>query len=327
MFMDKLTNAIDRLNVFDAIIIGAGMSGLTLANRLSKLTTNFLILEKSSGVGGRVATRRDGHDLYDHGAQFYKISPCHENPFDPIWHESGLSTDWFQENGIHYKISRTGMTAFAKSLAENKPVLFKKEVSSISLESGILSVTCLDGTVMRSKKIYITAPVPQAVSLLERSNFFLPEQVRNIQYAPALVGLFNLEPSTSSNLPSFKENISNEIFSISQQNTKFEKDNLTFTVIMNSEWSRMHFEFSDDENLSLMQDALRAYFRNEYRCNELNILKSQIKKWRYSHPVNPLTEGYFKLDEQIVLLGDGFLGPNINAAVKSGYLAPIDIES
>jgi predicted NAD/FAD-dependent oxidoreductase len=162
---------------------------------------------------------------------------------------------------------------------------------------------------------------------LERSHISGPDLVRNIQYAPALVGFFNLEPILSLNLPRFKENVSNEIFSISQQNTKFEKDNLTFTVIMNAEWSRMHFELSDDENLSLMQAALRDYFRNAYGCNELNILKSQIKKWRYSHPVNPLTEGYFKLDEQIVLLGDGFLGPNINAAVKSGYLAPIDIES
>lgn len=325
--MNNLVNPIDPLTVFDAIIVGAGMSGLTLAHRLSKLTPNFLVLEKSSGVGGRVATRRDGQDLYDHGAQFYKISPRHENAFESIWHENALSIDWFQENDVHYKISRKGMTAFAKSLAENKPVILKKEVSSIFLENGIVSITCLDNTLIKTKKIYITAPVPQAVLLLERSHFSIPEHVRGIKYAPALVALFRLDPATSFKLPVFKENVSNEIFSISQQNTKFNTDHLTLTVVMSADWSRKYFEISDDEILSLIQHELKKYFKIECGVPEINILKSQIKKWRYSHPVNPLNEGYFKINEQIILLGDGFLGPNINAAVRSGYLAPIDIES
>jgi predicted NAD/FAD-dependent oxidoreductase len=165
-------DSLNNINVFDAIVLGAGMSGLVLAQRLSELTNNFLILEKSNGVGGRVATRRDGDDLYDHGAQFYKISRAHENTLDQSWTDSGLSVDWFKENDTNYKISRTGMTAFAKSLAENKPVIFKKEISSLKLENGILSITCVDHTIIKSKK-YILRRRPLRPLLFWRDLIFL----------------------------------------------------------------------------------------------------------------------------------------------------------
>ena len=47
-------------------IIGAGISGLTLANRLNS-TFEVVVLEKSRGIGGRMATRQAEPFAFDHG--------------------------------------------------------------------------------------------------------------------------------------------------------------------------------------------------------------------------------------------------------------------
>jgi len=53
-------------------IIGAGISGLSLANMLKDIA-NVKVFEKSRGFGGRVATRYSEDFEFDHGAQFFTI--------------------------------------------------------------------------------------------------------------------------------------------------------------------------------------------------------------------------------------------------------------
>ena len=53
-------------------IIGAGITGITLANLLQK-KYNLTVFEKSRGVGGRMATRRAEPYQFNHGAQYFKI--------------------------------------------------------------------------------------------------------------------------------------------------------------------------------------------------------------------------------------------------------------
>lgn len=58
-------------NNSDVIIIGAGMAGLSAAQKLQTAGKRVLILEKSRGVGGRMATRRGDDGQWDHGAQYF----------------------------------------------------------------------------------------------------------------------------------------------------------------------------------------------------------------------------------------------------------------
>ena len=53
-------------------VIGAGITGATLANLLKKKVT-ITIFEKSRGVGGRMATRRADPFQFNHGAQYFKV--------------------------------------------------------------------------------------------------------------------------------------------------------------------------------------------------------------------------------------------------------------
>ena len=53
-------------------VIGAGITGITLANLLQK-KVNLTVFEKSRGVGGRMATRRAKPYQFNHGTQYFKI--------------------------------------------------------------------------------------------------------------------------------------------------------------------------------------------------------------------------------------------------------------
>lgn len=59
----------NQKNEYDAIIVGAGLAGLSAAISLSEAGQNILLLEKSDRVGGRLKTDRHQGFLLDHGFQ------------------------------------------------------------------------------------------------------------------------------------------------------------------------------------------------------------------------------------------------------------------
>ena len=60
--------------IFDTLIIGSGLAGLSAANKLAKNGSNIIVIDKGRGVGGRLASRRIGEAVFDHGAQFINLN-------------------------------------------------------------------------------------------------------------------------------------------------------------------------------------------------------------------------------------------------------------
>lgn len=56
----------------DIAVIGAGIAGLVCAQQLSQAGYSVLVVEKSRGLGGRLATRRLHGTWADHGACYLK---------------------------------------------------------------------------------------------------------------------------------------------------------------------------------------------------------------------------------------------------------------
>ena len=63
-----VTNSSD--SIADVLIVGAGMSGMAAASDLVRAGRKVLVVDKGRGIGGRMATRRVGDAVFDHGAQF-----------------------------------------------------------------------------------------------------------------------------------------------------------------------------------------------------------------------------------------------------------------
>ena len=56
----------------DIAVIGAGIAGLVCAQQLSQAGYSVLVVEKSRGLGGRLATRRLHGTWANHGAYYLK---------------------------------------------------------------------------------------------------------------------------------------------------------------------------------------------------------------------------------------------------------------
>ena len=54
-------------------IVGAGMAGITAARTLAQAGHQVMVFDKSSGAGGRMATRRSPFGGFDHGAQYFTV--------------------------------------------------------------------------------------------------------------------------------------------------------------------------------------------------------------------------------------------------------------
>lgn len=57
--------------MYDVLIVGAGLTGLTCARALQEQGFNFLVLEAQSTVGGRVRSDRHAGFILDHGFQIF----------------------------------------------------------------------------------------------------------------------------------------------------------------------------------------------------------------------------------------------------------------
>ena len=74
-------------------VIGAGISGLTLANEL-KSVSEVMVFEKSRGVAGRMSTRYADPYCFDHGAQFFTARTLMFREFVQHYIDAGSIAEW-----------------------------------------------------------------------------------------------------------------------------------------------------------------------------------------------------------------------------------------
>ncbi|PSB31845.1 NAD(P)/FAD-dependent oxidoreductase [Stenomitos frigidus] len=200
---------------FDIAVVGAGIAGLTCAQQLQQAGYRVVILEKSRGVGGRLATRRLHETLADHGTCY--LTPKGEafrGLLEQLVTAGGVQswTDTVHELSLAGTLSESsatdrypryvaphGMTAIAKWLATALDIRLNHLVQSLALVNDHWQLTIQRTEPDRTKTtetltvgaIVLTIPAPQATVLLQTlSAAVLPEafleQVQGVAFLPCL---------------------------------------------------------------------------------------------------------------------------------------------
>ncbi|MBP1654772.1 MAG: hypothetical protein H6Q28_1328 [Bacteroidetes bacterium] len=78
----------------DVLVVGAGMAGLSAAAALREAGLSVLTVEKGRGVGGRMASRRVGSAVFDHGAQFVTVRDSRFAAVMSEWERRGAAREW-----------------------------------------------------------------------------------------------------------------------------------------------------------------------------------------------------------------------------------------
>lgn len=297
-------------------ILGAGLCGLTIATKLQNLGKSVSILEKSKSVGGRMATRRDGQSTYDHGAQFYKTSDRAPFLWDTKWSQSEIAQVWFRESDQVFMSGAKGMTTLAKDLATQIRIHFEEKILKLeSFDNGI-RLFSESGKTFEADQVILTCPLPQSLEILKNSQMEYPAALDEILYAKALVGLFEVaseDPQVRSS--TFKKFNDFDIFSIANNQSKKVSENLAFTVVMAAEFSEKFFDSADPE--VPLAEIEKAFLKVMPIGTEIK--KSQMKKWRFSHPHSKYSTDMLIMPNspRVILAGDAFGGGSLSGATRS----------
>lgn len=310
-------------NVYDVIVIGAGISGLVFSQQMKKKGLNILLIEKSKSVGGRMATRRDENSRYDHGAQFLKLEKPELQDIKNEFLKENLISEWFQLNSMTYYAADFGITKIAKYLQTDLSIVFSEKAVQINNESAdFIQVLCESGQSYHAKNLVLSAPWPQSRDLLQSSDIQIPETLKSLNYHQAVVGLFELsEQNDSLDQFQYLEKVDENIHSVSNQKSKRVSERNCFTVVMTSTFSQSNFDLSDE----IIQKKITEHFSSwlNKQNSKSTILKSQVKKWRYSHPESIYNKTYETVgsNKNIFLIGDAFGGGSVHGAILSALRA------
>lgn len=148
----------------DHVVIGAGLSGAVIYHHLSRMGKPSLVLEKSKGVGGRIANRRLGGRSFSHGVQSFQLDPGEqEDQFFNLFERRYFESLGQSQYRIHEPATQGIKQAFPETavLKDSKVMTIGKNKTHPSW-----MLTLDTGEVILSPQVFVTAPAPQALELV-----------------------------------------------------------------------------------------------------------------------------------------------------------------
>jgi renalase len=158
-------------------VIGAGMAGLACARELARADVSVTVFEKARGLGGRLATRREGNLAFDHGAQFFTARNESFRRFAEAGRRAGVIAPWqpsIREDHREWDapidewlVGAPGMSAAVRPLSRNLEVRASVAVHELIAGQRGWQVLTDSGT---SREVFdalaVAVPAPQALDLL-----------------------------------------------------------------------------------------------------------------------------------------------------------------
>jgi renalase len=273
-------------------VIGAGLAGLTLAQQL-RTQAEVVVFDKARGVGGRMATRRNGHFQFDHGAQFFTARSLAFRRFLQDFRAQGIvqewrprvltlaqdekpyRRDWFES---HY-VAVPGMTALCKALAAGSDVRLGTAVGIPQRQEDGRWLLPL-GLSEHSEAfdwVLCTTPAPQARELLP-PEFVAPDLLAEATLEPCIALLLGFEdaPPWRFDAARIKHPVLNWVsceISRPGRSAAF-----AVTVQSTPQWAERHLHDPDDSIAESMLSALLAVTGQPLPP----VAVQEVKRWSYA---------------------------------------------
>jgi renalase len=344
---------LDRSPLFDVAVIGAGIAGLTCARQLQQAGYTVVVLEKSRGVGGRVATRRT-HDIRaDHGIGYLELQgdPQFQSWLQNLM-QAGIIQVWtdapyelnqagelqqsVRSHPSPYYVAPVGMTAIAKSLTTDLSIWLNQRVQSIALtpdphwKLGLeaMNADSISPNVVAAKALVIAIPAPQALTLLEPLGGVLDprwiEQLKAVEFLPCLsviAGYSQLPQVTQLTWQAIDCSVDPNLRWISFDSSKrADPQQMVFVVQSSAAFARQYLDESDLQPTGQqLLDRAATYLGSWFNQPDW----FQIHRWRYAFAEPPLQKTYLAEEAPLPLVcsGDWCGGNRIESAFLSGLAA------
>lgn len=309
------------------VIIGAGLAGLVAARQLA-VDHEVIVVDKGRSVGGRMATRRMGDAVLDHGAQFFTVrGPAFRSQVDD-WVDRGLAHVWchgFDGSGDGYPryVGTAGMNSLAKDLATGLDCRTGRlvfDVRPIGGERPGWEVVIDDGEVVPADAVVVTAPIAQTWALVAQAGLDVPDELFRSGYHRTIGLLTVLDRPGAVPAPGgvqFDPADPGAPFGfVADNQAKGVSPVPAITFHATQPWSLAHWDDDVDDLRHALLDRAAAF------VGDAVVVDAQVKKWRFAAPVAAWPDPVWAdADRRIVLAGDLFAGPKVEGAFNSGLAA------
>ena len=330
----------------DVVVVGAGIAGLMASSHLSKAGYRVSVLEKARGVGGRMATRRIGEAVCDHGAQYFSVkgksfgrvvSEAQDSlavmPWCDLFPHSktaeGPIVELLDEMGHARWRGTHGMTSLPKYLAKQlpEPVQTEVRVRSLGVQDNAVHLSCENNQTVVARAAVLTAPVPQAVEIFQAGGLWPPAVdsevwgvLSSVEYSPCFsLMLWLAKPSLLPD-PGGLEVSSGPVAWIADNYKKGISPAPSLTVQATAEFSREHFDTEPSQVEDKLIEAVNSWIDGK-ALDEVQA--TSLQRWKYAFPVSPLKAPMIAVQNKppVVCCGDAFGGGRVESAASSGLAA------
>lgn len=313
----------------EILIVGAGISGLMAASHLSSQGRQVIVLEKSRGLGGRMATRREFDAIFDTGAQFFTARNEAFRNAVRQWEAAGAATAWFSTPGaaaedpphVRYR-GAPSMTAPAKHLAEKLTIQREDRVIRSSLHDGTWIVETAHGATYEADFLILSLPVPQALEILRAGDVELPgsggEDLGRVRYHSCLAVMASLKEPSGLTAPGCIRLDSQPLRFLADNQTKGVSPIPAMTLHSSPEFAREAWDWDDGKIIDALIGAAKGFV-------DAQALDARVHRWKYADTDiaygGPGDGCYLNLDLGLAVVGDAFIAGRVEGAALSGLIA------
>ncbi|MBE9030932.1 FAD-dependent oxidoreductase [filamentous cyanobacterium LEGE 11480] len=321
-------------------IVGAGIAGLSCARKLQQAGHEVIIVDKSRGLGGRLATRRLAGTHADHGVCYIKpkgdafIQLIKELQAHQIIHP------W--TDGIHrcnqaghlhppaqrstYYVAAQGATTIAKYLAQDIEVIHDQRVTSLTPIENAWQLQSKDATLeLTASNVIIAIPAPQAVDLVQYIAGFdaaCLNKLKAVEFSASITAIATYPASfqaTAQQTPwqGIQYIDHRDLSWIGLDSSKqINPPKPTVIVQSSAKFADRYFEAEDRQSIGQkLLDRAAELAPWIAQPEEL-----QVHRWRYAFATNPFDERFLEAHAHAPLYfcGDWCGGDRVEAAYLSG---------
>lgn len=291
------------------LVVGAGLCGLAVAAGLAESGVPVTVLDKSRGLGGRLATRRADRWQFDHGAQYLRP----KSAVFAAWLDGIGAVDWSAVPGA--RVGAPGMSGLVKPLTEGLDVRSGQQVAGLARSDGLWVACGADGAVLaRAPRVVLALPAPQAAALLPGDP--LGAQAGAVAMAPCwtLMAAFDVRPD----LPDAVRDGDAALGWIARDGGKPGRAGETWVAQASADWTRANLDLSREAATAALLDLLRQSAGGRLP----GVLHADAHRWLFAQAAAPLGQRCLADPARgLVIAGDWCLGPRAEDAFHSAQAA------
>ncbi|MEL6790812.1 MAG: FAD-dependent oxidoreductase [Pseudomonadota bacterium] len=299
-------------------IIGAGITGITVARALAEAGHEPTIFEKSRGLGGRLSTRisRSGVQ-FDHGGQYLTargdgfaafLNQAVEKGSGGVWASEGSS------NGSERIVGTPRMNALLSPFAHALDTRFQHTILPLTRSGRQWALRVEEtGDTHLFDYVVITTPSVQARALIENAEGALAASLASVDMVPCWALMVAFDTPLETALTTYRD-AHKDIAWIARDSTKPGRNSAIDQWVIHASpaWSISHLE----EDKQTVAKAFLSLSTPIFGCAMPVPIYSAAHRWRYAMAATPLGDAFIKSEDQTLLVGGDWC---LGARAEDGF--------